>query len=401
MTRVDTVWTHARLATMDDGADGLGVVEDGVLAARDGRIVWCGRRDAAPSFDAGRTTDCEGRWVTPGLIDCHTHLVFGGQRVDEFKLKLAGARYEEIAAVGGIRSTVMHTRATEEATLRTQSLRRLDALIAEGVTTVEIKSGYGIDADTEIKQLAVARTLGDARAIRIIPTYLGLHAFDGSSPEDADAHVERVCREILPRIVAADLAEAVDAFCERIAFTPAQTARFFEVAAAAGLRIKLHADQLSDSGGAALAARFGALSADHLEYASELGIRAMAASGTVAVLLPGAFFTLRETQAPPVAAMRDHGVPIAIATDLNPGTSPLVSPLLTMRLAATCFGLTVEECIRGMTINAARALGLAHEIGTLAPGKVCDLAIWDVEQPAELVYWLGANPLASRVFAGS
>lgn len=398
MTRVDTVWTHARLATMPGGPDGLGVVEDGVLAARDGRIAWCGPRGEAPSFETATTVDCEGRWITPGLVDCHTHLVFGGHRIDEFKLRLAGARYEDMAAIGGIRSTVAQTRAADAATLAAQSLRRLDALMAEGVTTVEIKSGYGIDAETEIKQLMVARGLGDTRAIRVVPTYLGLHAFDGSS---ADAHVAYACDEVLPRIAAAGLAAAVDAFCERIAFSAAQTEQFFEAAQMLGLRIKLHADQLSDGDGAALAARFGALSADHLEYASDSGVRAMAAAGTVAVLLPGAFFTLRETQPPPVAALRRHRVPIAIATDLNPGTSPVVSPLLTMRLAATCFGLTVEECLLGMTVNAARALDLHHKVGTLSRGKTCDLAIWDIEQPAELVYWLGANPLTSRVFAGS
>ena len=401
MARVDTVWTHAHLATMEGGADGLGIVADGVVAARDGRIAWCGPRATAPDFDARRTIDCDGHWITPGLIDCHTHLVFGGDRIEEFRLRLAGARYEDIAAAGGIRATVARTRAADAATLRAQALKRLDALIAEGVTTVEIKSGYGIDADTEIRQLEVARSLGAHRRVRVVPTYLGLHAFDGTAPDAADAHVDRVCRDILPRIANADLADAVDAFCERIAFTPAQTARFLEAATALGLRAKLHADQLSDTGGAALAATVGALSADHLEYASDAGVRAMAAAGTVAVLLPGAFFTLRETRAPPVETLRAHRVPIAIATDLNPGTSPLLSPLLAMRLAATCFGLTVEECLRGMTVNAARALGLSHEVGTIAPGRICDLAIWAIAEPAELVYWLGANPLSSRVFGAA
>jgi len=395
---VDTIWRDARLATMV--SDKLGVVEDGLLAAKDGRIVYCGTTWDAPSMQARQTVSCGGRWITPGLIDCHTHLVFGGNRVEEFRLRLAGARYEEMAAVGGIRSTVAATRGASDERLQADALLRLDALIAGGVTTIEVKSGYGLDQETELRQLAVARTLSQQRRVNVSASYLGAHAVPPEFAGRADAYLDLVCGDMIPQVAAGRLAESVDAFCEGIAFSPAQVARVFAAARGHGLAVRLHADQLSDLGGAALAARFGALSADHLEYTSDEGAAAMARAGTVAVLLPGAFLMLHETQKPPVASFRRHGVRLAVATDLNPGSSPLASPLLAMALAANLFGLTVEECLLGMTREAARALGRLHRTGTLEVGKDCDLAIWSVEHPAELLYWLGLNPLHQRVCAG-
>ena len=397
--RVETIWRDARLATMTDTT--LGVIENGLIAARDGKIVYCGTATDAPAMQARETVDCDGRWITPGLIDCHTHLVFGGDRVDEFRLRLAGARYEELAAVGGIRSTVTATRAACAETLRGQALTRLDAMIAAGVTTLEVKSGYGLDVETELRQLAVARSLAEHRRVHVSPTYLGTHAVPVEFADHVDAYLDLVCNRMIPDIASARLADSVDAFCEGIAFSAAQVTRVFEAARAHGLHVRLHADQLSDLGGASLAARFGALSADHLEYASDAGAAAMARSGTVAVVLPGAFLTLHETRRPPIDAFRRHGVRMAVATDLNPGSSPLVSPLLAMGLAANLFGLTVEECLLGMTREAAHALGRQDRAGTLEAGKDCDLAIWSIEQPAELVYWLGLNPLHRRVFSGS
>ncbi len=398
--QVDTIWRHARVATMAEHRDRIGIFERGTIAARDGRIVYCGDEAGCPTLQAGEVVDCEERWITPGLIDCHTHLVFGGNRVDEFRMKLAGARYADLAQVGGIRTTMAATRSATPERLVTDALLRLDALIAEGVTTVEVKSGYGLDEMTELRQLAVARILPGHRRINVSPTYLGLHAVPPEFEDDADAYVDLVASVLIPRISADRLAASVDAFCEGIAFTPAQVDRVFAAARRHGLPVRLHADQLSDSGGAALAARHAALSADHLEYASEEGVAAMAASGSVAVLLPGAFLRLRETQRPPVDAMRRHGARIAVATDLNPGSSPLASPLLAMSLAASLFGLTVEECLLGMTRQAAHALGRGARTGTLEAGKDCDLAIWSVEQPAELVYWLGLNRLHQRVCGG-
>ena len=392
----DRIWTDARLLTM---ANGLGVVEDGLIAASGGRIVYAGPRADAPQFDAKQRNTLLGMWVTPGLIDCHTHLIHGGNRAHEFELRLAGATYEEIArAGGGIRSTVNATRATSEEDLVLAGLRRLDALIAEGVTTLEIKSGYGLEGDTELRQLRAAEGLTRHRRIDVRTTFLGAHAIPYEYADNRTGYVDLVC-DLIPRGAADKLADAVDVFCERIAFTPEETDRIFTVAEANGLHRKLHADQLSNGGGAALAAKHGALSADHLEHTDEAGVRAMAAAGTVAVLLPGAFYFLRETVAPPVALFRKHGVPMAVATDNNPGSSPLTSILLAMNMAATLFRLTVEECLAGVTRVAAQALGLSDR-GTLEPGKWCDLAIWDVERPAELVYRIGFNPLVHRIWRG-
>jgi len=399
--RCDRVWRNARLATLALGAPGLGVVEHGVVAALDGRIAWAGAAADAPAFEAEPTIDCEGRWITPGLVDPHTHLVYGGDRAHEFELRLAGASYEEIArAGGGIVSTMAATRAASEDELVAQALPRLDALIAEGATTVEIKSGYGLSLEHELKSLRAARRLGEVRPVSVTTTFLGAHALPGEFKSDADGYIDLVCREMIPAVAAAGLAEAVDAFCEGIGFTPAQTRRVFEAAKAHGLPVKLHAEQLSNLHGAALAAEFGALSADHLEHLHDTGIAAMKRAGTVATLLPGAFYFVRETQAPPIEALRAAGVPMALATDCNPGTSPLTSPLLTMNMAATLFRLTVEECLAGVTREAARALGRLADIGTIEAGKACDLAIWDIERPAELVYRMGFNPLYARVWRG-
>lgn len=396
--RCDTVWTNARLATMTEG---LGIVDDGVVAACKGRIAYAGPRAAAPAMDAAEVHDCQRRWVTPGLIDCHTHLVHGGNRAQEFELRLAGASYEEIArAGGGILSTVVATRQASETSLVETALPRLDALIAEGVTSVEIKSGYGLTVESELRQLRAARQLGRIRPVRIATTFLGAHAVPPEFGADPDGYVALLCDRLLPRVVAENLADAVDAFCETIAFSPEQIARLFDAAAAAGLPVKLHAEQLSNSHGAALAARYGALSADHLEHLDGAGVAAMARAGTVATLLPGAFYFTRETVLPPIAALREAGVPMALATDCNPGTAPLTSLLLAMNMGATLFRLTVEECLAGVTRNAARALGLLERIGTIEPGKSCDLAIWDVEHPSELVYRMGFNPLHARIWSG-
>jgi imidazolonepropionase len=393
---MDRLWTNARLATMT--GDGLGIVEDGVVAARDGRIAYAGPRVGGPET-AGEVIDCAGRWITPGLIDCHTHLVHAGDRSGEWAQRLEGVSYEEIArAGGGILSTMRATRAASEAELVEGALPRLDALLAEGVTTIEVKSGYGLTVADELKMLRAARALGDARAVRVATTLLGAHAVPPEYAGRADAYVDLVCAEMIPAAVG--LADAVDAFCEGIGFSPDQTRRVLAAAGAVGLAVKLHAEQLSSLHGASLAAAHGALSADHLEHADEADVRAMAASGTVAVLLPGAFYFMRETRLPPVDLFRAHHVPIAIATDCNPGTSPTTSLLLMLNMAATLFRLTVAEALRGVTVNAAAALGLAGEIGTLEAGKACDLAIWNVSDPAELVYRIGFNPLHMRVKDG-
>ena len=401
--RFDTIWRDARIATFAPQAAGLGEVT-GAVAAKDGRIAFVGPEGGLPTgWDAAKTVKLDGRWITPGLIDCHTHIVYGGDRAHEFELRLKGASYEEIArAGGGIVSTVKATRAASEDQLVAQSLRRLDALLAEGVTTIEIKSGYGLDLVTETKMLRAARRLGRERDVRVTTTFLGAHAMPPEAQgtdKDKDAFIAKVCA-MIPQIKRAGLADAVDAFCEGIAFSPEQTARVFDAAKASSLPVKLHADQLSNLHGAALAARYDALSADHLEYTDETGVAAMAQAGTVAVLLPGAFYVLREKQLPPVEAFRRHKVPMAIATDCNPGTSPITSLLLTMNMASTLFRLTVEEAIAGVTREAARALGKLDDIGTLETGKACDLAIWDIERPAELVYRLGLNPLHARVRNG-
>ncbi|TBW41040.1 imidazolonepropionase [Siculibacillus lacustris] len=398
---VDTIWTAARLATMAADRPGLGLVDDGLIAARDGRIVWVGQRAERPAgLTATREIDCGGRWITPGLIDCHTHLIHGGNRADEFEKRLAGVSYADIArAGGGIAATVAATRAASEDDLVATALPRLDRLLADGVTTVEIKSGYALDLAGEARMLRAARRLGQIRDVEVVTTFLGAHAIAPELAGDAEAHVDRVIA-MIPALAAEGLIDAVDAFCETIAFSPAQTARVFAAARAHGLPVKLHADQLSDSDGAALAASFGALSADHLEWTTEAGAAAMAAAGTVAVLLPGAFFVLRETRKPPIDAFRRAGVGMAVATDYNPGTSPLTSPLLAAAMAATLFGLTVPEALLGVTRHAARALGRLDTIGTLEAGKACDLAVWSIDTPAELVQGLGALPLHARIRRG-
>ncbi|MDB5674378.1 MAG: hutI [Sphingomonas bacterium] len=393
---MDRLWINARLATM--AGDGLGIVEDGVVAARDGRIAYAGPRHGGPET-ADEIVDCAGRWITPGLIDCHTHLVHAGNRASEWAQRLEGVSYEEIArAGGGILSTMRATRAASEAELAEIALPRLDALLAEGVTTIEVKSGYGLTVADELKMLRAARALGDERAVRVVTTLLGAHAVPPEYAGRADAYIDLVCNEMIPAAIG--LADAVDAFCEGIGFTPAQTGRVLAAARAAGLPVKLHAEQLSPLHGASLAAGHGALSADHLEHADEADVCAMAAAGTVAVLLPGAFYFMRETHLPPVDLLRAHHVPIAIATDCNPGTSPTTSLLLMLNMAATLFRLTATEALRGVTVNAAAALGLGDEIGKLEPGKACDLALWDITDPAELVYRIGFNPLYMRVKDG-
>ena len=399
--RCDRVWRNACLATLAPGRPGLGEVERGVVAALDGRLAWVGAEADAPGFDGAETIDCDGRWITPGLIDPHTHLVHGGDRAREFELRLAGASYEEIArAGGGIVSTMAATRAASEDELVAQALPRLDALIAEGATTVEIKSGYGLSPEHELKSLRAARRLGEVRPVTITTTFLGAHALPPEFKDDADGYIDLVCREMIPAAAAEGLADAVDAFCEGIGFTADQTRRVFKAAKAHGLPVKLHAEQLSNLHGSALAAECGALSADHLEHLDDAGIAAMAKAGTVATLLPGAYYFVRETKLPPVGGLRAAGVPLALATDCNPGTSPLTSLLLTMNMGATLFRLTVDECLAGVTREAARALGRLAEVGTLEAGKACDLAIWEVERPAELVYRMGFNPLHARVWRG-
>ena len=399
----DRLWRNARLATLAPHRSGLGTVERGAVAARNGRIVYAGpERDMPAEFrDAASVTDCEGRWITPGLIDCHTHLVHAGDRAREFEMRLAGASYEEIArAGGGIVSSVAALRGADEDELVRQSLPRLDALIAEGVTTVEVKSGYGLDVPNELKSLRAARRLAAERPVNVRTTFLGAHALPPEAGGDTARFIDHLVADVLPAVAAEGLADAVDGFCEGIAFSPDEIARVFRAAQSHGLPVKLHAEQLSILQGAALAARFGALSADHLEHTDESGALAMAEAGTVAVILPGAFYFIRETRRPPVELFRRHGVSMAVATDNNPGTSPLTSLLLAMNMAATLFRMTVDECLAGVTREAASALGLGAETGTLEPGRWADLAIWDVERPAELVYRMGFNPLSARVWRG-
>ena len=398
--KCDRVWRGARLATMA-APPGLGIIEKGLIASTDGRIVYAGAEADAPVVEAAETIDCEGRWITPGLVDCHTHIVYGGNRAHEFELRLAGATYDEISrAGGGIVSTMRATRSESEDQLLASARKRVETLMRDGVTTLEIKSGYGLDTDSEVKSLKVARRLGKVLPLSVVTTFLGAHALPPEAKGDKDAYIRQVFEQQLPAVAKAGLADAVDAFCESIAFSPEQVTRVFETARRFGLPVKLHAEQLTTLGGAALAARFGALSADHLEHADEAGIEAMAQSGTVAVLLPGAFYFLRETQKPPVDLLRKHGVPIAISSDSNPGTSPLTSLLLTMNMAATFFRLTVDECLLGVTRHAAKALGRLDQVGTLEAGKSCDLAIWDIERPAELVYRIGFTPLHARIWKG-
>ena len=399
--RCERVWRNARLATLAASRPGLGIIENGIIAANGGNIIYAGAALDAPAFQAAERIDCEGRWVTPGLIDCHTHLVYAGNRAAEFEQRLNGASYEDIARNGGgIAATVRQTRSATREALVAQTLPRLDAMIAEGVTTVEVKSGYGLRLNDEIKLLAAARDLEGRRPIKICTTFLGAHALPPEFEGDPDGYIGEICNVMIPRIAKADLADAVDVFCETIGFSREQSARVLAAARKSGLTVKMHAEQLSNSGGAALATEFGALSADHLEYLDESGAAAMAAAGTVAVLLPGAFYFLRETKFPPVDLLRSAGVKIAIASDCNPGTSPLTSPLLVMNMAATFFRLTIEECLAGMTREAARALGRFSELGSLEAGKRCDLAIWNVSELPELVYNIGLNPLHARVWRG-
>jgi imidazolonepropionase len=387
--------THLNAATMRGG---YGLIADAAVHITDGRIAWVGPRGEAPADS--QTIDCCGLLATPGLVDCHTHLVYGGNRAHEFEQRLSGVSYAEIArAGGGIAATVRATRSASADDLARAALRRLDALLAEGVTTVEIKSGYGLDRDTEIKMLRVARQLGRERPVDVVTSYLGAHALPPEFREDRGAYLDLVCSEVIPAVAAEGLADAVDAFCEGIAFSVGETRRVFEAAKAHGLPVKLHAEQLSNLGGAKMAAGFQALSVDHIEYLDQEGVDAIAASGTVAVLLPGAFYYLREKQAPPVAALRRAGVPIAIATDLNPGSSPVHSLLATMNMAAVLFGLTPEEALLGATAHGARALGLSDR-GMIAPGMRADLAFWDTERPGDLAYPLGFNPLAAVIRNG-
>ena len=399
-TRWDGLLVNARLVTLAGDA-GYGVIEDGALGWHDGMIVFAGHRTdlpAPPASLADELVDAQGEWITPGLIDCHTHLVFGGDRAGEFEQRLQGASYEDIArSGGGIVSTVRATRAASEDDLFAQSLPRARALRDDGVTTLEIKSGYGLDFDNERKMLRVARRIGDALGIRVRTTYLGAHALPPEFAGRADDYIDAVCRW-LPALHAEGLVDAVDAFCERIGFTAAQTQRVFEAARALGIPVKLHADQLSDGGGAALVAGFAGLSADHVEYTSEAGVAALKQAGSVAVLLPGAFHVLRETKLPPLDAFRAHGVPMAVATDCNPGTSPLQSLRLAMSLACTHFRLTPEEALRGATVHAARALGL-EDRGRLVVGQRADFVRWRIGQPAQLAYWLGGD-LVSAVHVG-
>lgn len=397
----DLLLTDARIATMQAGQADYGTIEHGALAIAAGSIAWIGPAAEVPGVTPTTTRSLGGRWLTPALIDCHTHLVFGGDRAAEFEQRLRGTRYEDIAAAGGgILSTVTATRAADAGQLLDAALPRLQNLAQEGVATVEVKSGYGLNIESEIKMLEVGRKLGAASAVTVRTTLLAAHTVPPEYKDNADAYIDLICDELLPEVAERGLADAVDAYCESIAFDAVQVAKLFRRAQDLGLPVKLHADQLSDGGGAELAANFGALSADHLEYTSKHGVQTLAEAGTVAVLLPGAFLTLGETQHPPVARLRDSGVPIALATDCNPGTSPLCSIQFTMGLGSRLFGLTPEECLAGVTREAARALGLGDERGTLEVGKRADIAIWDLPHPRDLSYWLGGNPLSDLLIAG-
>ncbi len=401
MSSSQKLLTNLDLASMVAGTGAYGLVEGAAIAVDDGKIAWCGGHDSVPSQYAGWLhKDLAGRLVTPALIDCHTHIVFGGNRAREFEMRLEGATYEEVArAGGGIVSTVSATRNATEQKLLNSALPRVDALLAEGVSVIEVKSGYGLDIETELTMLRVARAIEQHRPVRVRTSFLGAHAVPSEFKGRADAYIDDVCIPALEKAHAEGLVDAVDGFCEGIAFMSAQIERVFEKAGELGLPVKLHAEQLSNLGGAKLAASHGALSADHLEYLDEDGVKAMADAGTVAVILPGAFYTLRETQAPPIELFRKHKVAMAVATDCNPGSSPMTSLLLTMNMACTLFRMTPEEALAGATRYAARALGMA-DTGTIEAGKRADLAVWDVEHPAELAYRIGFNPLHSRMFAG-
>jgi imidazolonepropionase len=398
----DRLLVDCQIATLEARpGDPLGIIGNGAVGIADGRIVRVGKRTELAGTRAKQVDALDGAWVTPGLIDCHTHLVFGGNRADEHAMRRAGATYEEIAkAGGGIASTVAKTRAASDEELLAQSRARLHALMAGGCTTVEVKSGYGLDPKSELRLLRIARMLGEDEAVRIVPTLLALHALPADQRDRRAHYVSEVVDRLLPAAAKEGLATSVDAYCDTIAFTLAETERLFTAATDLGFRVKLHAEQLSNRGGARMAARYDALSADHLEHIDEAGVEAMAEAGTVAVLLPGAFYALQETKRPPIDLFRRHGVPMAVATDCNPGTSPLLSPTLAINMACTLFGLTPEEALAGMTINAARALGLEDELGSLAPGKAADLAVWRLESLAELGYWVGLPGPERRVFAG-
>jgi imidazolonepropionase len=400
----DSLWYGANVATMVSGGARYGAIPDGAVGVKDGRIAWVGRFDDLPDEPeklARKIHIAGGAWITPGLIDCHTHLVFGGDRAREFELRLEGKSYEEIArAGGGIASTVAQTRAASLEDLVESAHNRLHDLMDAGVTTIEIKSGYGLDLETERRMLEAARILADEHPVRVKTTFLGLHALPAEYEGRRGDYVKLVADVMIPALAGDGLADAVDAFCEDIGFSPDECAYVFASARAHGLPVKLHAEQLSNQGAAAMAANMGALSADHLEYLDDGGVDALAKAGTVAVLLPGAFYFLRETKLPPVEKLRAAGVPIAVATDCNPGTAPLTSPLLALQMACTLFRLTPEEALAGMTRNGARALGLSHEAGTIEVGKAADFAVWNVNDPAELSYWIGAPLLRTRVFAG-
>jgi imidazolonepropionase len=402
MDRQCSLWTNARIATLDPTLAGLGVIEGGAILVEAGRIVWVGSVSEIPRAAEGAIVhDIEGRWVTPGLIDCHTHIVFGGDRAMEFEMRLEGATYEEVArAGGGIVSSVKATNALSVESLVDAALPRLDTLLSEGVSTIEIKSGYGLSITGELNMLRAARALERSRPVRVVTSYLAAHATPAAYKGRNADYIAEVVLPGMEQGHAEGLIDAVDGFCEGIAFSVDEMRGVFDKAKALGLPVKLHAEQLSDLGGARMAASYGSLSADHLEYLDAEGAAAMATSGTVAVLLPGAFYAINETRKPPVQALRDAGVPIAVATDCNPGTSPLTSLLLAMNMSATLFRLTVEECLAGTTREAARALGLLGETGTLEAGKSADFAIWDIERPAELVYRMGFNPLYRRIFKG-
>jgi imidazolonepropionase len=398
----DRLLVDCNIATFEEKpGNPLGLIENGAIAIAEGKILRVGKRTELAGFRAQTVDALGGAWVTPGLIDCHTHLVFGGTRADEHAMRRAGASYEEIAkAGGGIASTVKRTAAASDESLLEQSRRRLHALMRGGCTTVEVKSGYGLDTKSELRLLNIASELGAADAVRIVPTLLALHAIPGDQVDRRAHYVGEIIDKLIPAAAKQGIATSVDAFCDTIAFTPQEVERLFKAAAHHGLRVRLHAEQLSNQHGAALAAQYRALSADHLEHLDEAGAKAMAAAGTVAVLLPGAFYALQEKKKPPVALLRKHKVPMAVATDCNPGTSPLLSPTLAMSMACTLFGLTPEEAVAGMTINAARALGLAHSIGSIATGKQADLAVWQIESLAELGYWVGLPGPERRLYGG-
>jgi imidazolonepropionase len=398
----DRLLVDCNIATfVESPGNPLGLIENGAIGVADGKIVRVGKRTELAGFRARRVDALGGAWLTPGLIDCHTHLVFGGTRADEHAMRRAGATYEQIAeAGGGIAATVKRTAAASDEQLLEQSRRRLHALMRGGCTTVEVKSGYGLDPASELRLLKIAGELGEGEAVRIVPTLLALHALPADKRDRRAQYVGDVVDKLIPAAAKQGLATSVDAFCETIAFTPEEVERLFKAAAHHGLRVRLHAEQLSNQHGAALAAQYRALSADHLEHLDEAGAKAMAAAGTVAVLLPGAYYALQEKKTPPVALLRKHKVPIAIATDCNPGTSPLLSPTLAMNMACTLFGLTPEEALAGMTTNAARALGLAHSVGSIAAGKQADLCAWRIESLAELGYWVGLPGPERRIYAG-